>query len=172
MAILNITQDWTMDPDHSSISFTVRHAGISKVRGEFEQASSTAKPSENGEAYVEAVAQTDSFNSKSEGRDAHVKGEDFFDVEKYPEIRFVGHVRGEELVGDLTIKETTLPVSFDITEADTAVDPFGLERIGVEAETTISRKEFGITWNAPLEAGGVLVSDKVKIVIDASYIKA
>lgn len=124
---------------------------------------------------VNATIKTASFDSGDAKRDGHVRGEDFFDVEQFPEISFVPNglvSNGEnyDLSGDLTIKGVTLPVSLETEFNGVAVDPFGTTRAGVSAETTISRKDFGLTWNSMLEAGGVLVSDKVAINLELEFI--
>lgn len=168
MAQLNGT--WNLDGSHSEVGFTVRHAGISKVRGQFKTVTSTIE-FVNNVGNVTATADAASFTTGDENRDAHVKGEDFLDVEKFPTLDFSGVYENGTLRGDLTIHGVTKEVEFDVDNAGTAVDPFGLERAGFEATTTISRKDFGLTWNAALEAGGVLVSDKVVISVDASFVK-
>ena len=161
---------WILDPTHSTVGFTVRHAGISKVRGSFEEVeASVVHDGERG--LVEAVAQAASFNSGNESRDAHVRGEDFLAVESYPTLTFSGAFGGEVLSGDLTIHGVTLPVECQVEVFGVAVDPFGAERLGAEAVATISRKDFGLTWNAPLEAGGVLVSDRVQLQLDLSFLR-
>jgi polyisoprenoid-binding protein YceI len=170
------TGTWTLDSSHSEIGFTVRHAGISKVRGQFKEATATLDLADNvAESKVNATIQTASFDSGDVNRDGHVRGEDFFDVEKFPEISFVSNGivpkgDGYELQGDLTIKGVTRPVALETEFNGAAVDPFGNTRAGVTAETTISRKDFGLTWNAVLEAGGVLVSDKVAINLELAFI--
>ena len=167
---------WTLNNSHSEIGFTVRHAGISKVRGQFKDASATLEVGETlTDSKVTATIQTASFDSGDVNRDGHVKGEDFFDVEKFPEISFVSNglvAKGNsyELTGDLTIKGVTRPVTLETEFNGVAVDPFGNTRAGVSAETTISRKDFGLTWNAVLETGGVLVSDKVAINLELAFI--
>ncbi|MFS0717696.1 YceI family protein [Arthrobacter sp. 1P04PC] len=167
---------WTLDNSHSEIGFTVRHAGISKVRGQFKEADATLDLSENvADSKVNATIKTASFDSGDANRDGHVRGEDFFDVEKFPEISFVSNgivEKGDayELQGDLTIKGITRPVTLETELNGVAVDPFGNTRAGLTAETTISRKDFGLTWNAMLEAGGVLVSDKVAINLELAFI--
>src|SRR5919112_3413 len=166
------TGTWTLDNSHSEIGFTVRHAGISKVRGQFTEAAATLDlPEDVTGARINAA----SFDSGDANRDGHVKGEDFFDVEKFPEISFVSNglvAKGNsyELSGDLTIKGVTRPVTLETEFNGVAVDPFGNTRAGVSAETTISRKDFGLTWNAVLEGGGVLVSDKVAINLELAFI--
>jgi len=167
---------WTLDNSHSEIAFTVRHAGISKVRGQFKDAEATLDLSENvADSKVSATIKTASFDSGDVNRDGHVRGEDFFDVEKFPEISFVSSsivAKGDayELQGELTIKGVSRPVSLETEFNGVAVDPFGMTRAGLSAETTISRKDFGLTWNAVLEAGGVLVSDKVAVNLELAFI--
>jgi len=170
------TGTWTLDASHSEIGFTVRHAGISKVRGQFKEADATLDLAENvADSKVNATIKTASFDSGDVNRDGHVRGEDFFDVEKFPEISFVSNAivpKGEayELQGDLTIKGVTRAVALETELNGVAVDPFGLTRAGLTAGTTISRKDFGLTWNAVLDAGGVLVSDKVAINLELAFI--
>ncbi|WP_336714626.1 YceI family protein [Arthrobacter sp. USHLN218] len=176
MAIELTPGTWNLDLAHSEVGFTVRHAGISKVRGQFTDAEGTLVVGETLEgSSVQAVVKTASFDSNDDNRDAHVKGADFFDVEQYPNMTFkASGVEGTpeefKLAGDLTIKDTTLPVVFDVEFGGMAVDPFGATRAGFSATTQISRKQFGITWNAALEAGGVLVGDKVTINVDAAFV--
>lgn len=166
---------WTLDASHSEIGLTVRHAGISKVRAIFEEASATLKVAEDGTSDVNATVKAASFNSKSADRDGHVRGEDFLDSEQYPDLTFVatGFKPGAEefqLAGDLTIRGVTKPVIFDVEFGGQAVDPFGATRAGFSASTAISRKEFGLTWNAALEAGGVLVGDKVSLDLEVAFV--
>lgn len=168
---------WNLDSSHSEIGMTVRHAGISKVRAVFEEAEATLVVSEGDVATVDARVKAASFNSKSPDRDAHVRGEDFLDSEKHPELTFVANnvtASGEEfeISGDLSIRGVTKPVTFEVEFGGQAVDPFGMTRAGFSANTVISRKEFGLTWNAALEAGGVLVGDKVSIDLEAAFVLA
>ncbi len=168
---------WTLDMSHSEVGFSVRHAGISKVRGRFNEASAEARVRDSlAEASLHANVKTASFDSGDANRDAHVKGPDFFDVEKYPEMTFrATSIRGDGedyvLTGDLTIREVTKPVDLEVEFTGVAVDPFGATRAGFSAEADISRKDYGLTWNAALEAGGLLVSDKVKISVEAAMVK-
>lgn len=169
---------WTMDPSHSEAMFSVRHAGISRVRGTFEEFTGSATFTEdvNG-SVIEADVQAASINTRNDGRDEHLRGEDFFDAENHPVLKFesleVTDFDGEEfqLKGNLTMRGVTKEVTFKGEFGGQTVDPFGLTRAGFEAETEISRKEFGLTWNAALEAGGVMVSDKVRITLDVSFTK-
>ena len=167
------TGNYNVDPSHSEIGFTVRHAGISKVRGRFHGVSGVVTVNEGGTATVHATVDANTFDSGSEDRDNHIKSADFLDVTVFPELVFVGNYAEADgkLVGDLSIHGVTKTVEFDVEVTDSAIDPFGNTRVGAEASTTISRKDFGLTWNAALETGGVLVSDKVKIELDLSFIK-
>jgi polyisoprenoid-binding protein YceI len=166
---------WTFDPAHSEVAFTVRHAGISKVRGTFRDVDAqlrVADPIE--ESVLEATVQMASIDTKNADRDGHVRSADFFDVEKHPTMIFRSTsvaFEGEEgtITGELTIKDVTRTVEFATEFNGVVVDAFGVTRGGFSAETTISRKDFGITWNAAMEAGGVLVSDKVAITLDVAF---
>ncbi|MDJ0355133.1 YceI family protein [Paenarthrobacter sp. PH39-S1] len=169
---------WNLDGAHSEVGFTVRHAGISKVRGRFTDIAATATVGQTAESSsVTATIQAASFDSGDANRDGHVRGADFFDVEKFPELTFVsGSITGTgedyELAGDLTIRGITKPVTFETEFNGVAVDPFGATRAGFSGKTVISRKDFGLTWNAALEAGGVLVGDKVTITLEVAFVKA
>lgn len=168
---------WTLDMSHSEIGFSVRHAGISKVRGRFTEASAEAHIGHSlAESSLQATVKTSSFDSGDANRDAHVRGAEFFDVENYPEMTFrATSVEGDgedyTLTGDLTIRGITKPVELEVEFTGVAVDPFGATRAGFSAEAEISRKEYGLTWNAALETGGFLVSDKVKINVEAALVK-
>ncbi|WP_028281157.1 YceI family protein [Arthrobacter sp. H5] len=180
MSVDLIPGTWNLDLSHTEIGFTVRHAGISKVRGQFTDADADATliiGDALGTSSVNATVNTASFDSNDDNRDAHVKSPDFFDVEQFPRMVFrssgtQGSAEQFKLAGDLTIKDTTLPVEFDVEFGGAAVDPFGATRAGFSATTVISRKQFGITWNAALEAGGVLVGDKVTINVDGAFVLA
>ncbi len=170
------TGTWTLDTSHSEVGFTVRHAGISKVRGTFDDVHAVMNVAENIEgSTIEATVKTDSFNSKDSNRDAHVKGPDFFDIAQFPEMTFSSTgLSGDDetyvLSGDLTIRGVTKPVEFTTEFNGVAVDPFGATRAGFSGQTIISRKDFGLTYNAALEAGGVLIGDKVTISLDAAFV--
>ncbi|MET4059777.1 polyisoprenoid-binding protein YceI [Arthrobacter sp. UYP6] len=172
------TGTWTLDGSHSEIGFTVRHAGISKVRGNFDDVAAVMEVGPTLESSaVKAVIKSSSFNSNDANRDGHVKGADFFDVEQFPELTFaVTGIEGSgetyKVSGDLTIKGTTRPVVLDTEFNGVAVDPFGATRAGFSGTTVISRKDFGLTYNAPLAGGGVLIGDKVTINVDAAFVAA
>lgn len=162
---------WALDPAHTSAAFTVRHAGISKARGQFTDIEGELVVAEGGEDLAfTATLKTESVSTSNPDRDAHLKSADFFDVENNPTITFRStELKGDTLHGELTINGITKPVELDFTYEGAATDPFGVYRAGFTGETTISRKEFGLTWNAALEAGGVLVADSVKISIEAEF---
>lgn len=168
---------YVIDPAHSEIGFVARHAMVTKVRGSFKEFEGTATTGENlAGATIDLTINVASVDTRSADRDGHLKSADFFDVEKYPSITFKStdiEADGSDLVvtGDLTIMETTKPVTVEFEYNGAAVDPFGNERIGFEGKTVVNRKDFGLTWNAALEAGGVLVSDKVTLTFDISAIK-
>ena len=179
MTTQNYTGVYDLDTAHSSVAFTVRHAMVTKVRGEFTDftATLTADQDNPAESKVEATVETASVDTRNADRDAHIKNEDFFDVEKFPQMTFnstsfdVDANGNGTVTGDLTIKETTKPVTLDVETFGIEEDPFGNTRLGFEARTTINRKEFGIDFEAPLNSGGALVGEKITIEIDGSGIK-
>ncbi|MFW0112700.1 YceI family protein [Rothia sp. CCM 9416] len=170
------TGTWNYDATHSEVGFTVRHAGITKVRGSFSQVEAALTIAENiAESTVEATVGMDSVSTGNADRDGHLRGADFFDAENHPEMTFTStsfELDGQDLTiaGNLTIKGETRPVTFTGEFTGAVVDAFGATRAGASVTTTISRKDFGITWNAAVEAGGVLVSDKVVINLDVAFI--
>ncbi len=168
---------YVIDPSHSTASFSVRHAGIAKVRGTIAIASGTVTVGENIESSaVEAVLDATSVNTGDANRDNHLKSADFWHAEERPTWTFASTtVKADDddfvVVGDLTINGVTNQIELPTEFTGTAVDPFGNSRAGFEAELEISRADYGLTWNAALEAGGFLVGDKVKIALDISAIK-
>ena len=180
MTTLNeLNGTYTIDPSHTRIGFSTRHAMVTKVRGAFNvvEGSATTGPNLEG-ASIEVTMQAASIDTRSADRDGHLKSADFFDVETYPTLTFrsteVTAVDGDTLrvTGDLTIKDVTRPVTVDFEFAGAAQDPFGNERIGFEGSTVVNRKDFGLTWNAALETGGVLVSEKATLEFEISAIKS
>jgi polyisoprenoid-binding protein YceI len=171
------TGTWTLDLTHSEAGFWVRHAGISKVRGTVAITEGTIVVGEDlGVTSVTATLDPSTISTGEPNRDGHLKTADFLDVEKFGSWTFTStQVRADGsdyvVVGDLTLHGVTKSVELATEFNGTAVDPFGNLRAGFSATTTISRKDFGLTWNAALETGGVLVSDKVVISIEASAIK-
>jgi polyisoprenoid-binding protein YceI len=179
-ALANATE-WTVDPAHSTASFTVKHMMVSTVRGEFGKITGTAswtKP-DYSDAKVDMTIDATTVNTREPKRDAHLRSPDFFDVQKFPTLTFkskrvekgkeAGHVN---LVGDLTIHGVTKEVTFDVTGPTPEMKtPFGTVAIGAEAKAKINRKDFGLNWNKALEAGGVLVSEDVNIDINLELSK-
>ncbi len=166
--------NWTIDSVHSEIAFKVKHMMISTVTGYFEDFQATAKT--EGEdfknAIIEFSAKTASINTKNKDRDAHLKSDDFFNAEKFPELKFVSKsFVGEQLVGDLTIRDVTKEITLNVDFNGVAVDPYGQTKAGFEINGEINRKDFNLTWNAITEAGSIVVSDKVKLAIDVQFIK-
>ena len=161
-----------LDPSHSEVGFTVRHKMISKVRGHFAMKSATLiAPANPLEAKVEAHVDAASLDTKDEGRDTHLRSADFFDVETYPTMEFVSTgvriEKGEMLVdGDMTIRGITKPVTLEFDFGGFGTDPWGSYKAGATATTVINREDFGLTWNAALETGGVLVGKDVTITLD------
>ncbi len=173
------TGTYAIDPSHSRIGFVARHAMVTKVRGSFNEFEGTgffdADHPEN--SHLELVIQAASIDTRNADRDGHLRSNDFFDMEQYPQITFrstsVEQTSDSEyrVTGDLTIKGVTKPVTVDFDYTGAAVDPFGNHRLGLEGTTTINRKDWGVSWNAPLEAGGVLVSEKVTLEFEVSAIR-
>jgi polyisoprenoid-binding protein YceI len=169
---------WTVDPAHSSVGFTVRHLMISKVHGTFGSFSGTVTIAENPlESSLTAVVQTASISTGDAGRDGHVANADFFDVENFPTMTLVStglRAKGDEYVlsAVLTIKDVTQSVDFDLEFDGTATDPWGNAKAGFSAEAEISRKHWGLDWNMPLETGGFVIGDKIKIQLDIQVVKA
>ena len=167
---------YVIDPAHSQLGFVARHAMVTKVRGTFSEFEGTATtgPDLQG-AQIELTAQVASVDTRNADRDGHLKTGDFFEVETFPTLTFrstaveAADADTLRVTGDLTVKDVTKPVTIDFEFNGAATDPFGASRVGFSATTEISRKEFGLTWNAALEAGGVLVSDEVKILIEAEF---
>ena len=178
-AIDDITGDYTLDVSHSRLGFVARHAMVTKVRGQFGAFTGTARIDEANPSAskVDLSIDVTSVETGSADRDGHLKSGDFFDAETYPAIRFVSTDvtrDGDDwaITGDLTIKDVTKSVAIDFEQTGSAVDPFGNTRVGFEGELTVNRKDWGLTWNAALETGGVLVSEKVKLEFDISAIKS
>ncbi|WP_298454619.1 YceI family protein [uncultured Cellulomonas sp.] len=172
-----LTGTWTIDASHSEAGFTTRHAGIAKVRGSVAITEGTVEIGDDvASSSVTAVLDPTTIDTRDANRDGHLRSADFFDVESFPTWTFTSTsvtARGDDyvLVGDLTIHGVTRSVELDLEFNGTATDPFGNARAGFSASTEISRKDFGLTWNAALETGGFLVSDNVKIALEISAIK-
>ena len=165
---------WTVDPSHSEVGFVARHLMVSKVRGRFAEVAGTVTVAEQFEqSSVTATAQVASVSTSNADRDAHLTSPDFFDAATYPQLTFVSTaVTPDSLAGDLTIKDVTRPVTFDLEVGGVAVDPWGNTKAAFEARADVNRKDWGLTWNAALEGGGVLVSDKIAIVLEIQLTKS
>ena len=175
---LTRTGEYTLDTSHSRLGFSARHAMVTKVRGQFSGFAGTAHVDAETPANskVELTIDPATVSTGSADRDGHLRSGDFFDIETYPEWTFVSTEVSRDgddwtITGDLTIKDVTKPVTIEFEETGQAVDPFGNTRVGFEGKTTINRKDWGLTWNAALEAGGVLVSEKVTLEFDISPIR-
>jgi polyisoprenoid-binding protein YceI len=167
---------YTIDPAHTSVEFAVRHMMISTVKGRFGEVVGTLEIPEQGPPQLVATIQSGSIDTRSEQRDAHLRSPDFFDVERFPVLHFrstsVERVSdGFTVVGDLTIRDVTRPVTLHVTEEGAGVDPWGNEKAGYTATTKFNRSDFGLSWNAALETGGVLVSDEVRVALDVQLVK-
>ena len=172
---------WNIDPVHSTAQFKVKHMMISNVKGEF--TTITGKLELNGsdinKSRVEASIDAASINTREAQRDAHLKSADFLDVEKFPALTFksssISKISVDEIAveGDLSIHGATRKVVFEVEGPSAPIkDPWGNTRIGIAAKTTIKRKDFGLTWNAALETGGIMVGEEVHITLDVEFVRA
>ncbi|NUM57293.1 MAG: YceI family protein [Bdellovibrionaceae bacterium] len=170
---------YQIDPSHSSASFSIKHMMIAKVHGSFDKITGVLNYDANSplKSNVEVSIDASSINTREPQRDAHLKSPDFFDVEKYPTISFTskrieGSAGNLKLLGDLTIHGVTQQVNLEVEgPTEEMKDPWGNLKIGASASTKIKRKDFGLTWNAALEAGGFLVGDDVTITLDIQFVK-
>jgi polyisoprenoid-binding protein YceI len=171
---------WNIDTSHSGVHFSIRHLVIAKVRGTFDrwQGSFQFDDQNPAASKVSARIEAASIDTREERRDAHLRSADFFDVEKYPELTFesakVEKLSDERyrVTGDLTIHGVTKEVVLDVESLGAAKDPWGNDRVAYQAQTSINRKDFGLTWNQALETGGVLVGEKVDISLDVQAVRA
>ena len=171
-------ENYKIDTAHSEILFKVKHLMITNVTGQFKDfdATLTSSKEDLSDAQVTFTANVDSIDTSNEQRDAHLKATDFFDVEKFPNLKFVStsvETNGDELVlkGDLTIRDVAKPVELKADYNGSVVDPWGQTKIGFEAEGKIKRKEFGLTWDAVTEAGNIMLSDDVKLQLNVQFVK-
>lgn len=173
-------EKWDFDVVHSSVGFWVRHMMVSKVHGRFATWKGAIELDEANLAAsrVEVTIDAASIDTKEAQRDGHLRSADFLDAEKFPHLTFKStgvEKRGEgelRVTGDLTIRDVTRKVTLEVEYAGRQKDPWGGERAGFSAKTSIDRKDFGLTWNKALEAGGILVGDKVEIAIEIEAVKA
>jgi polyisoprenoid-binding protein YceI len=165
---------WKIDPSHSAVRFSVRHLMISKVHGQFTAWTGDIQLDDADLARSSVKVEIDaaSIHTNEEKRDAHLRSADFFDAEQFPKLTFASKsVLAEggkvtQVIGDLTIHGVTRQVTLDVEDLGRQRDPWGGERVGYEAKTSISRKDFGLHWNVALETGGVLVADKIEITLE------
>ena len=179
-AIANLSGSYALDATHTRLGFTARHAMVTKVRGQFEQFEGTAvlDAADPTKSSATVTFQIASITTGQAQRDEHLRTNDFFDAPSHPTGTFVSTSvakTGEDtfdMVGDLTLKGVSKPVTISWEHTGTAKDPFGNLRAGFEGKTTINRKDWGITYNAALETGGVLISEKINLEFDVSAVKA
>lgn len=175
----DLAGSWTIDPSHTRIGFVARHAMVTKVRGAFNEfeGGAVVDAEDRTRSSASLTIKAASIDTRNEQRDGHLRSNDFLAMEEYPEITFVSTGVKQtgatelELTGDLTIKGVTNAVTVPFEFEGVATDPFGNERAGFEGSVTINRGDYGITWNAALETGGVLVSDKIVLEFEVSAIK-
>ena len=178
-ALSELSGSYTLDPAHTRIGFVARHAMVTKVRGSFGtfQGAAVVDGADLSRSTVSLTIEAASIDTGNEQRDGHLRSNDFLAMDQFPQVTFTSTAVRQtgpdtiEITGDLTVRGITRSVTVPFSFEGAAVDPFGNERIGFEGATTISRQDFGISWNAPLEAGGVLVSDKVTLQFDVSAIR-
>ncbi len=175
----DLTGTYTIDPAHSRIGFVARHAMVTKVRGSFNEFEGTAvlDGGDPGKSSATLRIKAASIDTRSAQRDEHLRSNDFLAMDEHPEITFVSTGSRKvgdttvELAGDLTVKGVTKPVTIAFEYEGAATDPYGNLRVGFEGSVTIDRKDYGVTWNAPLETGGVLVGEKIVLEFEISAIK-
>lgn len=176
------TTIWQLDPVHSSVEFSVKHMMMTTVRGRLKELKATLTADEEHPegCCVEVEIDAASIDTGVADRDAHLRGPDFLDVERYPKITFrstraEGNFAKEgdrfRVVGDLTIRDTTIPVTLDCVYEGRGKDPWGKERAGFSATTEIDRRDWGLKWNQAIETGGVLVANKVRVDVEAQFVK-
>jgi len=178
-ALTELTGTYTLDPAHTRIGFVARHAMVTKVRGSFDEFAGTAvlDGANPANSRVEVSIEAASIDTRNAQRDEHLRSNDFLAMQEYPKITFAStgvRQAGEstfEVTGDLTIKGVTNEITIPFEFEGSAKDPFGNQRVGFEGSVTINRRDYGVTWNAALEGGGVLVSDKVTLEFEISAIK-
>ena len=170
---------WAIDPTHSEVTFKVKHMMITNVTGTFDAYSATIESNNDDftDAEISFEAQIDSINTRNEQRDGHLKSEEFFNSAAFPTLSFksteLKSVGGSnyELHGNLTVRDVTKAVVLKAEHTGTVVDPWGQTKAGFEIAGSLSRSEYGLTWNAVTEAGGVVVSDEVKLHINAQFVR-
>ncbi|MCG6497163.1 YceI family protein [Kitasatospora sp. A2-31] len=176
----HLSGDWVIDTTHSEVGFSVRHAMVTNVKGRFTEYDGklSLDGAEPGNSSAELVIKVASIDTNQAQRDEHLRTGDFFAAETYPEIRFrstsAERLRGDtyRMTGELTIKDTTRPIVLDLDYTGSATDAYGAERVGFEGSAVLDRTDWGLTYNAALETGGVLIGEKVKLSFDISAVRA
>ncbi len=171
---------WNLDKSHSSVKFAVKHLVVSETEGAFKLFSGSVKAKDESfvDAQIDFTVDVTSINTDDEKRDGHLKSDDFFNAEKFPQMKFVGKSfkkagKGKyKLTGDLTIRDVTKTVSFDVDFGGVAKDPWGNTKAGFKASTTVNRLDYNLKWNTMLETGGAVVGKEVKIVVNIELAKA
>ena len=165
---------WNLDPTHSEITFKVRHMMISNVKGEFKNFNVDLESEDDNFKNVKAhaVIDTDSISTNNTDRDNHLKSAEFFNAEQHPKITFDANSLNNDITGNITINDVTKPIELEVDFGGINVDPWGQTKAGFSFEGKIKRSDFGLNWNAALEAGGVMVSDDVKIAGELQFVKA
>jgi len=171
---------WKIDPSHSEVQFKVKHLMITTVTGYFKKFDLEVETEKEDDftsaTRIEFTADINSIDTNNEQRDTHLKSDDFFNAEQYGQLKFVGKkyeqtANGAQLHGDLTIRSTTKPITVQVDYAGIVVDPYGQTKAGFTVEGKISRKEFGLMWNAVTEAGSVVVSDDIRMHCEIQLVK-
>lgn len=170
---------WKIDPGHSRLGFSARHAMITTVRGSFNEVEGEfyADPEDLGNSSATITLQAASVDTRNDQRDEHLRSPDFFDVEKYPTISFtstnIEEIRDRAYIvtGDLTIRDVTQQITVPLELAGVMVDSFGFTRVGFEGSRRVRRRDYGLEWNMPMDKGGVLVSEKIDLEFEISAIK-
>ncbi len=177
--LADLSGSYTIDPAHSEIGFIARHAMVTKVRGRFDEfeGSGVVDSDDFSRSHVSLTIEAKSIDTRNEQRDGHLRSNDFLAMDDFPQITFRSTSVSKtsdtalELAGDLTIKGVTNAVTIPFEYQGQATDPFGNVRAGFEGSAVINRKDYNVTWNAPLETGGVLVSEKITLEFEISAIK-
>jgi polyisoprenoid-binding protein YceI len=176
----HLTGTYAIDPVHSRIGFAVRHAMVSKIRGSFNEfdGSGFFDADNPSNSQLQLTIKVDSIDTRNADRDAHLRTNDFFDMENHPEITFTStsvESAGDDaflVTGDLTVRGVTKPITLDFEYTGAATDMFGNNRVGFEGKTEVNRKDWGMVWNANLDAGGVMVGDKVTLDFEVEAVRS
>ena len=170
----NVKTQWNVDAAHSEVGFKVKHMMISTVSGYFSDFDASVESDREDfiGARFQFSAQIDSISTKNKDRDAHLKSDDFFNAEEYPQLTFTSKsFDGSKMTGDLTIRDVTREVCLEVDFNGVAVDPYGQTKAGIEIRGSVNRKDFGLNWNAVTEAGSIVVSDTVRLFVDLQFVK-